>query len=156
MSRSPKPTALKVIEGNRGKRPLPLNEPQPRPITPAIPPYLGRIARKRWDELLPELEMAGVLTIVDGDIFACYCAAYQDVCELSADVAANGRTYEVGTNGAQSTRPEAVLLQKAKDDLRRFGAELGIGAASRTKVEVKKPDGAPKAIDRVIGKTQRR
>jgi len=151
----PKPTALKLVEGNRGHQKLPANEPKPRPITPEKPPYLGKIAAKRWDALLPELETAGVLTVVDGDILACYCTAYQDVCELTKDVAEHGRTYGIGTNGAQSTRPEAVLLQKAKDDLRRFGAELGIGAASRTKVEVKKADGGPKAIEQVLSKTKR-
>jgi P27 family predicted phage terminase small subunit len=152
----PKPTGLKVLEGNRGHQKLPKHEPKPRPITPDPPPYLGAVARRRWDELIPELELSGVITVVDGDVLGCYCAAYQDVCELSADVAEHGKTYEVGTNGAQSTRPEAVLLQKAKDDLRRFGAELGIGAASRTKVEVKKPDAGTSPLAAVREATQRR
>lgn len=148
--RPPKPTNLKVLEGNRGRRSLSQSEPQPRPVLPDPPPYLSEVALQRWHELLPELDYTGVLTRVDGDVLACYCMAYGEIVELAADVARNGRTYEVGTNGAQSTRPEVTQLQKARDDLRRFGAELGIGAASRTKIEVKKPDDGKSTITKIM------
>jgi len=151
-----KPTALRVLEGNRGKRPLPKNEPKPRPVIPKPPPYLSAVALARWKELLPELEIMGTLTIVDGDMFAGYCMAYADVVELTADIEEYGRSYEVGTNGAQSARPEIAMLNRAKDDLRRFGAELGIGAASRTKVEVRKPDAAKTPLEAVREATRRR
>lgn len=157
----PKPTALKVLEGERGHRTKTekqkrQNEPKPRPILPDPPPYLGKLAKVRWKELIPELDYAGVLTRVDGDILAGYCQAYEDICVLTADIAENGRTYEVGTNGAQSARPEVAMLNRAKDDLRKFGAELGIGAASRTKVEVRKPDAAKSPLQEVREATRRR
>jgi len=82
--------------------------------------------------------------------------AYADVVELTADIEEYGRSYEVGTNGAQSARPEIAMLNRAKDDLRRFGAELGIGAASRTKVEVRKPDAAKTPLEAVREATRRR
>jgi len=156
MSNPAKPTALRVLEGNRGKRPLPKNEPKPRPITPDPPPYLSPLARRRWDELLPELEIIGTLTIVDGDVLACYAMAYADVVELTADIEAEGRSYSFGLNGAQAPRPEVGMLNRAKDDLRRFGAELGVGAASRTKVEVKKPDAGQTPLEAVRQATRRR
>jgi P27 family predicted phage terminase small subunit len=138
----PKPTALKLLQGNPGHQKLPQNEPKMRPLLPDMPPYLGRLARKRWRELLPELDYGGVLSRVDGEVLAGYCQAYEQVCRLTAELEANGRTYTVGTNGAQSARPEVAMLNRAWDDIRKFGAELGIGAASRSKIEVKKPDDA--------------
>ena len=141
----PKPTSIKVLEGGRGHRTKSekakqANEPKPRPILPDKPPYLSETASKRWDELLPELDYSGVLTRVDGDILAGYCMAYADVVSLTKVIKNRGRTYTVGTNGAVSARPEIAMLNRAKDDLRKFGAELGIGAAARTKVEVNKAD----------------
>jgi len=156
MSNPAKPTALRVLEGNPGKRALPKNEPEPRPITPEAPPYLSPLARRRWDELLPELEIIGTLTVIDGDLFACYCMAYADIVELTADVEEFGRSYNVGLNGAQAARPEVGMLNRAKDDLRRFGAELGVGAASRTKVEVKKKDAGKTPLQAVREATRRR
>lgn len=43
--KKPKPTNLKILEGNPGKRPLNLNEPKPIPIAPECPDcqYLQKI-----------------------------------------------------------------------------------------------------------------
>jgi P27 family predicted phage terminase small subunit len=147
---------LKLLEGNAGKRPLPKNEPHPRPVLPDAPPYLGEIARVRWDELLPELDYSGVLTRVDGDVFACYCEAYESVVVLSAFIRETGRTYQLGDKGAVAPYPEVAMLARAKDDLRRFGAELGIGAASRTKIETRKPNAGKSTLTLVREKTRRR
>ena len=156
-----KPTALVMLEGERGHRTKAeksrrVNEPHPRPVLPDAPPYLSPIARTRWDELLPELDYTGVLTRVDGDVFAGYCMAYADICELTADIEANGRRYEVGTNGAQSARPEVAMLNRAKDDLRKFGAELGIGAASRSKIEIRKSDDSKNTLEEIVAANARR
>lgn len=155
MANPAKPTALKLLEGNRGKRPLPKHEPQPRPITPEPPPYLNEIARRRWDELVPELEVMGTLTIVDGDVLAGYCLAYAEVHTFTRFLRRRGRTYKVGTNGALAARPEVAMLNRARDDLRKFGAELGIGAAARTKVEVRKPDAGKTPLEAVREATRR-
>jgi hypothetical protein len=39
--RKPKPTKLRILEGNRGKRPLPVGEPEPDPSVPSPPDFLG-------------------------------------------------------------------------------------------------------------------
>ena len=134
----PQPTALKLVRGNPGKRKLPQNEPKPRPILPDPPRYMGKLAKSRWNELLPELDYMGTLTATDAEVLAGYCQAYEQVCRLTADLEKHGRTYQVGTNGALSARPEVTMLNRAWDDIRKFGAELGVGAASRSKIEVRK------------------
>ena len=45
-SPKPKPTKLKILEGNPGKRPLNLNEPKPKQVVPKCPDWLMDDARK--------------------------------------------------------------------------------------------------------------
>lgn len=68
-----KPTRLKIIEGNRGKRPLPENEPMPKAKAPKCPPDISPTAKRAWNRLAPKLERLGLLTEVDGDTFASLC-----------------------------------------------------------------------------------
>jgi P27 family predicted phage terminase small subunit len=68
-----KPTKLKILEGNRGKRPLPENEPKPVPKAPRCPSDLDKGAKNAWKRLAPKLERMGLLTEVDGDSFAIVC-----------------------------------------------------------------------------------
>lgn len=133
----PKPTALKLLEGNPGHQKLPQREPKPRPVLPDPPRYLGKLAKSRWHELLPELDYMGTLTAADAEVLAGYCQAYEQVCLLTAKLEESGRTYQVGTNGAWAAYPEVAMLNRAWDDIRKFGSELGIGAASRSRIEVK-------------------
>ena len=137
VGRPRKPTSLKLLEGHQRSK-LPQNEPHPRPILPDPPRYVSKLARIRWDELIPELDYMGTLTAVDADVLGGYCMAWAEVVELTAYVEEHGRTYRVGTNGAIASRPEVTHLQKARDELRKLGSELGIGAASRSRIEVRK------------------
>ena len=63
--RKPKPTRLKVITGNPGKRPLNLDEPMPEPIVPDFPPELSPAAQIEWHRLAGELGKLRVLTNLD-------------------------------------------------------------------------------------------
>jgi phage terminase small subunit len=47
----PKPTELKIIEGNPGKRPLNKNEPRPPRLSPQCPNWLLPEAKKEWKRL---------------------------------------------------------------------------------------------------------
>ena len=68
--RPPKPTAIKELEGNPGKRPLNKNEPKPKAKAPKCPPWLESDAKKEWRRLSKELEAMGLLTQVDMAAFA--------------------------------------------------------------------------------------
>ncbi len=83
-----------------------------------------------------------MLTRVDGDVLGGYCMAWATFVELTADIAEHGAEYRVGTNGALANRPAVSRLARATDDMRKYAAELGIGAASRSKIEVRKHDDA--------------
>ena len=73
--RRPKPTALKKLEGNPGKRPLNELEPVPPVASLRCPNYLLPEARKEWRRLAPILMNLGLLTAADAVPFAGYCQA---------------------------------------------------------------------------------
>ena len=60
--RKPKPTALKKLEGNPGKRPLNELEPLPQVTMLRCPNWLEPEAKKEWRRLAPVLIGAGILT----------------------------------------------------------------------------------------------
>jgi phage terminase small subunit len=63
---APKPTALRRLEGNLARRPLPENEPKYQPGIPDRPRHLSRRGRRVWDELVDEMALTGMLCKVDG------------------------------------------------------------------------------------------
>ena len=74
--RKPKPTAVKVLEGNPGKRSLNTNEPKPVKKAPRCPAWLEDEAKKEWKRMAKQMEQLGILTEIDMAAFAGYCQAY--------------------------------------------------------------------------------
>lgn len=70
--RPPKPTALKVLQGNPGKRSLPKNEPKP-PVGCGKPAGLSKRAGVVWDHVVPELIAQRVATTLDPWALAKLC-----------------------------------------------------------------------------------
>ena len=62
--RKPLPTALKELEGDRGKGRRPLNKDEPTPPQDNVkcPAWLMPEAKKEWKRLAPSLIAMGVLT----------------------------------------------------------------------------------------------
>jgi len=101
MAGKPKPTNLKILEGNRGRRKL-VDEPKPRPLIPTPPKGLDRVAKKFWLELAPKIENLGLLTEVDVSAFTVLCQVWarltqiwQDIKRTQADV--NAKAAEIET-----------------------------------------------------------
>ena len=74
--RKPKPTALKELEGNPGKRSLNPSEPKPPQKAPSCPAWLEKEAKREWRRLSKGMEQLGILTELDRAAFAGYCQAY--------------------------------------------------------------------------------
>src|SRR5437763_14064864 len=74
--RRPKPTRLKMLTGNPGKRPLNDAEPRPQANVPECPPELGPVAHKEWYRLVGERAALRLLTNLDRAALAAYCGAY--------------------------------------------------------------------------------
>lgn len=73
---SPKPTSIKIAEGNPGKKALNLEEPQFMEGEPSMPHGISAGAKRVWREIVPELlACPGLLTKIDG-------YALWDLCEV--------------------------------------------------------------------------
>ena len=67
--RPPKPTALKVLQGNAGHRPIFPDVLRPPDGKVCAPAWLSAQARKLWNELAPIYEAMGCLTTADVAMF---------------------------------------------------------------------------------------
>mgnify|MGYP005786083515 CR=1 FL=1 len=63
--RKPKPTALKKLEGNLGKRKLNTKEPIPAKGMPNCPEWLLPEAKEEWERLADLMKQMGVFMEVD-------------------------------------------------------------------------------------------
>jgi phage terminase small subunit len=75
--RKPRPTHLKLVTGNPGKRRLNSAEPRPSVAGRTSPPAeLGRDAKTEWRGVARRLQALELLTPVDRASLAAYCQAY--------------------------------------------------------------------------------
>lgn len=72
----PKPTRLKLLTGNPGKRPFNMNEPKLDAEITECPSALGPIAQKEWQRLSVDLNKLRILSQLDRAALAAYCGAY--------------------------------------------------------------------------------
>src|SRR4051812_46827508 len=69
----PKPTVMKKLAGNPGKRALPKNEPK-FTGTAVRPAWLTVAARAVWEDLYPVYSKAGLVTEGDAEAFGMMCS----------------------------------------------------------------------------------
>lgn len=86
--RPTKPTALKIMEGNPGKRKLPENEPTP-PDGEVVRPRMSPRAARVWDRYAPMVQAMGLLTPVDVPAFATLCGLIAQSERKPEDMPAN-------------------------------------------------------------------
>lgn len=138
---SPKPTALKIIQGNPGHRPLNKREPKPAPVAPPCPDWLDADAKREWKRVAPELEKLGLLTRVDMAALAGYCQSYATWRACQMVLAKQGMTFETAT-GYVTQRPEVSIGNKALDQVRAFCAQFGLTPSARARMTLPEQDHA--------------
>ena len=109
--RKPKPTALKVLEGNPGKRPLNDFEPIPPKGELKCPSWLLPEAKKEWKRLASSLEAMGVLTMADLTAFAGYCQAYARWKEAEEFITQHGSIFKTPSGYVQQV-PQVSIAQQ--------------------------------------------
>jgi P27 family predicted phage terminase small subunit len=144
--RKPKSPTVRLYEGNAGKRSLHADtEPQPEIKEPPCPDWLSADAKAKWVELAPELLRMGLLTVLDGAAFACYCQSWAEYHLATRALAKEGRTYKL-KNGCRATHPMVNQQKSALKSLRDFAALFGLEPSSRTRLKVvRQPEDADPA-----------
>ena len=129
------PTALALVAGNPGRRPLPKNEPKPKVACPPPPEFLGDIARAEWQRVCPRLAEVGLMTNIDVAVLAAYCTAFAEMVEAIGKQA--GRTTVVKThNGNLIQSPFVSMISRARADMVRYASELGMTPSRRAGLDI--------------------
>lgn len=148
--RRPKPTHLKVVSGNPGKRALNKREPKPQKVIPSCPEHLSTESKVAWGRLVTMLDRMGVLTEADALALERLCDCYAEILDCRRLIERDGRTYSSVSTGKKEGDEPAVLVKAnpavamLADADRRFKGylvEFGLTPAARSKVEVKGGDG---------------
>ena len=133
----PQPTALKVLRGNPGRRPLNKAEPQPPAGEVQRPAHLSQMAAVVWDELAPPCIAMRTLTVAD-------TAAFGKLCELEATArAASAQKDAEGFRvfGADGSVHSAIRLERETAlALRSYYERFGLEPSARSRIRVPKPE----------------
>jgi P27 family predicted phage terminase small subunit len=146
--RRPKPTHLKIVAGNPGKRALNYSEPKPKRALPKPPADISDDARVVWNRFASFLHKNGVLTELDVLALRQLCEAYADYQRAKAVLEAFGSHYyeSVSREGSVMYRAHPAVADM-KDADRRFKAwlaEFGATPSARSRVTaVDTPDDDP-------------
>lgn len=151
MGRKPKPTNLKILEGNPGKRPLPENEPKPAPILPDPPTFLDAEAKKFWNEYGHKLHRLGLMTEIDGPAFAAVCQRYSLWVRCEKRLKSKGLIMKTET-GYEQQRPEVSIAKNALADVKAFLTEFGMTPASRSKIDLKLDEKEEDQMEKLLSK----
>lgn len=131
--RKPKPTGIKELEGNPGKRPMNSAEPRLPKKAPSCPQWLEPEAKKEWKRLAKTMEILGTLTEADRSSFAAYCQAYARWVEAEKFISENGSTFETD-KGYKQQIPQVSIGQTYLKIMQKAAAEFGLTPSARTRI----------------------
>jgi P27 family predicted phage terminase small subunit len=148
----PKPTALRILEGNPARRPLNSNEPQPRKLSQVDPPSdLPEEGKAVFRSLSKELIACGLMTSVDVEPFYRYVKLLLEYRHADREV---GGKYvipfkdEGGRLKYFLPNPWLSIRDKAMDRLLRLEKEFGMTPSSRVRmVAIMTNPEAPESFD---------
>ena len=129
--RKPKPTALKKLEGNPGRRPLNRMEPMPPVVQLKCPNHLLPEAKKEWKRLAPVLMDLGLLTAADAVPFEGYCTAYARWLEAQDEINKHGSIYK-DNEGKIRPNPFIAIANQQMREIKSFAAEFGLTPSTRS------------------------
>lgn len=129
----PRPTRLRIMDGNPGKRPLNAREPMPTRGVPECPDWLDGEARAKWVHLVPELDRLGLLTLADGEQLAAFCQSWAEFRLTTELLQREGRV--IDTPHGKKGHPAVVQQRSALAALAKFGALFGLSPADRVRLQ---------------------
>jgi P27 family predicted phage terminase small subunit len=139
----PQPAHLRLLRGNPGRRPI---KPEPQPeiavVVPEPPEFLTGHACDEWYRVAPELHRLQLLTVVDVNALAAYCAAYkrwrtaeETLNEMAKrDPVTSGLIIRSSNTKAPMQNPLVLIAKQAASDMVRYASEFGMTAAARARI----------------------
>ena len=103
---------------------------------PPMPRDLDTVGKKKWKELTKALATAGYLCKLDSDLLADYCRAFSEEAQARKLLAACPNPFVLaGESGIPYINPIRHVINKARDQMTKLRAELGLGPVSRTRLK---------------------
>lgn len=132
-----KATALKLIEGNRGKRRLP-DEPKYEPLTSEPPAWLSREAKAEWRRVMRHLgRIPGLLQYPDRGALIAMCTEWDRYIEATKDIARRGVQVEGMSRGevGMVKNPSVQVARESLQALLVLWSRFGMTPADRSRVQ---------------------
>jgi P27 family predicted phage terminase small subunit len=146
--RPAKPTRIKELQGNPGKRALNKSEPRYSADGLTCPRWLNAEAHKEWRRVVKLLLSQRVATAADRGALAAYCLSYArwqqaeavlDEVGLTVDEPVLDKKGELVGHKVKP-RPEVAIAQQYQRLMTAAAAHLGLDPSSRSKVSVVKEE----------------
>ena len=129
--RKAKPTALKLIEGNPGNRPINEHEPAPPKVyNPDAPEGFTSVQIAKWDEVVGKLGKIRILTELDLDSVEIYVREWVNYHVALADVADRGKLLQLASGGVM-WNPQWTQLKHSQSVCRSIMSEFGMTPSTR-------------------------
>jgi P27 family predicted phage terminase small subunit len=148
--RKPKPTVLKTIEGNPGKRRLNNREPEPPAGVPDCPEELDDVARAEWFRTAGVLKEMKLLSRADRTALLVYCTAYSRWVEAQAQVKKFGAIVKSPLKGFPMKSPYLCVADQAAELMRKFMVEFGLTPSAHSRIRVPEDGNAADEFDRFV------
>jgi P27 family predicted phage terminase small subunit len=130
--RKPKPTALKLLNGNAGRRPLNEAEPMPKVGEPAPLNSLTPEALAHFRDLTGKLTAVRVLTINDGPALSALAQSIADYEQATSELATQGKV--ITTERGAVKNPWTTIQKEAFAQMQKGFTEFGLTPSSRSKI----------------------
>ena len=133
--RKPKPSYLRVLDGNAGHRPLNASEPQPMGDLLDAPSWMSDSQKDGWRYAIAKAP-GGLLKHLDQSILSIWVVA-EDLHRIASEkVSRLGALVKVGENGAWQQNPYLPIMNKQAQIMMRAAAEMGFTPSSRSRVKI--------------------
>lgn len=145
---APKPTVLKILQGNPGGKALNKREPKPQEVPeqcPEPPERMKPIAKEEWRRSWQQLKACGLLATVDLTLFEIYCDLWADYVEFFEKTKKLGteivfRTEKTNKNKERvnSVGQAPWLLSKFRtvDNIIKLADRFGMSPAARSRIQM--------------------
>jgi len=133
----PKPTMLKILQGNPGRKPLNTREPMPDRISAPEPPeHLLPLAKEKWRELAPQPCRLQLLSGLDTDLLEVFCDAYAKKRAADDYLKERGTTYAEAGNKVYRQYPQVSISERCVALMLACGDRLGLSPSARSRIQI--------------------
>lgn len=133
--RKPKPTWLKVISGNPGKRPINAQEPLAKGDLTEPPEWMTESQREVWRAAIANAP-AGLLKGIDESVFSVWVVAKDLHREASQKIAEYGAVIKSPVTETPMQSPYVGVLNRQAQIMLKASSEMGFTPSARSRVRI--------------------